>query len=143
VEVGSVARGLSRAEARRQAAIRLGELGLGDKAAHPAAGLSYGEERRIGLARALSLDPKFLLLDEPAAGLAAAEAEELRALIGHIRQRHGCGVLVIEHNVALVMTLCERVHVLDGGHTLATGSAAEIGAHPDVRRAYLGSTTLQ
>jgi branched-chain amino acid transport system ATP-binding protein len=109
----------------------------------PAAGLSYGEERRIGLARALAVNPLFLLLDEPAAGLAAAEADELRHLIVDIRSRYNCGVLVIEHNMALVMNLCERIHVLDSGRTIATGTPAEIRADAGVRRAYLGPNTLQ
>jgi branched-chain amino acid transport system ATP-binding protein len=139
VETGYVATGLGRAEARRRARQMLDELGLGDKAHHSASGLSYGEERRVGLARALSLNPRFLLLDEPAAGLAPAEAEELRHLIAGIRSQYKCGVLVIEHNMALVMTLCERIHVLDGGRTIASGSPDAIRSDPAVRRAYLGS----
>ena len=91
----------------------------------------------------LSLDPRFLLLDEPAAGLAPAEAEELSHLIGELRSRYECGVLVIEHNMALVMNLCERIHVLDGGRTIAAGKPEEIRAHPGVRRAYLGSAAPQ
>ena len=116
---------------------------LGDKAHRPAAGLSYGEERRVGLARALAINPRFLLLDEPAAGLAAAEAEELRELILDVRSKYECGILVIEHNMALVMNLCERIHVLDGGRTIAAGTPAEIRADAGVRRAYLGPETLQ
>ena len=102
-------------------------------------GLSYGEERRVGLARALAVKPNFLLLDEPAAGLAAAEAEELRNLILDIRSKYDCGILVIEHNMALVMNLCERIHVLDSGKTIAAGTPAEIRANADVRAAYLGT----
>ena len=98
------------------------------KAEPAASGLSYGEERRVGLARALAVNPRFLLLDEPAAGLAPAEAEELRHLIGELRAKYDCGVLVIEHNMALVMNLCERIHVLDGGRTIAAGTPAEIRA---------------
>src|SRR5581483_464400 len=105
--------------------------------------LSYGEERRLGLARALAVKPRFLLLDEPAAGLAAAEADELRKLIVDIRARYGCGVLVIEHNMALVMNLCERIQVLDSGRTIAAGTPAVIRADERVRRAYLGPNTLQ
>jgi branched-chain amino acid transport system ATP-binding protein len=143
VETGYVAQGLGRAEARRRALNILGDLHLADKAHRLAAGLSYGEERRVGLARALAVNPSFLLLDEPAAGLAAAEAEELRNLILDIRSKYDCGVLVIEHNMALVMNLCERIHVLDSGKTIAAGTPAEIRSHAGVRRAYLGSTTLQ
>ena len=105
--------------------------------------MSYGEERRVGLARALAVDPRFLLLDEPAAGLAAAEAEELRELILEIRSKYDCGVLVIEHNMALVMNLCERIQVLDSGRTIAVGTPAEIRADANVRRAYLGTSALQ
>ena len=143
VEIGYVGQGLGRAEARRRAADILTELRLADKAHRPAAGLSYGEERRVGLARALAVHPRFLLLDEPAAGLAAAEAEELRHLILDIRGKYQCGVLVIEHNMALVMNLCERIHVLDGGKTIAAGTPAEIRADAGVRRAYLGPDKLQ
>jgi branched-chain amino acid transport system ATP-binding protein len=143
VEVAYVSHGMRRAAARRRAGEILHSLGLGSKAHRPAHTLSYGDERRVGLARALAAEPQFLLLDEPAAGLVAAEADEMRHLISEIRNRHGCGVLVIEHNMALVMSLCERIHVLDGGRTIASGSANEILVHPEVRRAYLGSSALQ
>jgi branched-chain amino acid transport system ATP-binding protein len=143
VEIGYVAQGLGRIEARRRTLAILDELRMTGNAHRPAAGLSYGEERRIGLARALAVNPLFLLLDEPAAGLAAAEADELRHLIVDIRSRYNCGVLVIEHNMALVMNLCERIHVLDSGRTIATGTPAEIRADAGVRRAYLGPNTLQ
>ncbi len=143
VEASFVSHGIGRSQARRQAAEVLADLGLGEKAHRRAAGLSYGEERRVGLARALAANPHFLLLDEPAAGLAAAEADELRHFIGGLHAKYGCGVLVIEHNMALVMNLCHRIHVLDGGRTIATGTPADIRAHAGVRRAYLGSTALQ
>lgn len=139
VEVGLVGRGLGRAEARRRALDLLGEFDLAHRAGQPASALSYGEERRAGLARALALQPRFLLLDEPAAGLAAAEAEELKHSIRSVRERHGCGILVIEHNMALVMSLCDRIHVLSGGRTIATGRPDEVRADPAVRTAYLGS----
>jgi branched-chain amino acid transport system ATP-binding protein len=136
VEIGYVAHGLGRTAI-------LDELKMTENAHRPAAGLSYGEERRIGLARALAVNPLFLLLDEPAAGLAAAEADELRHLIVDIRSKYNCGVLVIEHNMALVMNLCERVHVLDSGRTIAAGTPMEIRADDGVRRAYLGPNALQ
>ncbi len=143
VEIGYVAQGHGRSEARRRALAILDELKMTENAQRPAAGLSYGEERRVGLARALAVNPLFLLLDEPAAGLAAAEADELRHLIVDIRSRYNCGVLVIEHNMALVMNLCERIHVLDSGRTIATGTPTEIRADAGVRRAYLGPSALQ
>lgn len=143
VEAGYVAHGVGRSEARRRVRTILDELGLGPKADFSAKGLSYGEERRLGLARALAAGPRFLLLDEPAAGLAPAEAVELRHLIGDIRQKYDCGVLVIEHNMALVLNLCDRIHVLDGGRTIAEGPPDAIRADKNVRRAYLGSAMLQ
>jgi branched-chain amino acid transport system ATP-binding protein len=143
VEVGYAADGLGRAEARRSARVVLEELGLADKRDRLASALSYGEERRVGLARALAANPRFLLLDEPAAGLAPAEAEELRHLIAGLRAKYECGILVIEHNMALVMNLCERIHVLDGGRTIAAGTPDHIRSHARVRSAYLGSAAPQ
>jgi branched-chain amino acid transport system ATP-binding protein len=139
VEAGFVAQGLGRSEARQRARAALAVLGLAHKANAGAVGLSYGEERRVGLARALAADPAFLLLDEPAAGLAPAEADELRHFIAGVRTNYDCGILVIEHNMALVMNLCARIHVLDGGRTIAEGTPAEIRANRDVRQAYLGA----
>jgi ABC-type branched-subunit amino acid transport system ATPase component len=143
VETSYVAHGSGRAEARRRAGAVLEELGFAEKANLLASGLSYGEERRVGLARALAADPTFLLLDEPAAGLSPPEAEELCHLIAALRDHYDCGILVIEHNMALVMDLCERIHVLNGGRTIAVGAPDAIRANPEVRRVYLGSTSLQ
>ena len=143
VETSYVAHGSGRAEARRRARDLLADLGLAEKMDFPAAGLSYGEQRRVGLGRALAVDPCFLLLDEPAAGLSPPEADELRRLIASLRERHGCGILVIEHNMALVMDLCERIQVLNSGRTIAAGTPSAIRANPEVRRVYLGSTSLQ
>jgi branched-chain amino acid transport system ATP-binding protein len=139
VEVGFVACGIGRSEARRRAREALAEFDLIDKAEATAGALSYGEERRAGLARALALEPRFLLLDEPAAGLAAAEAADLGAMIARIKKRYGCGVLVIEHNMALVMSLCDEIHVLNSGRTIAVGPPAAIRADAAVRAAYLGA----
>lgn len=143
IEVGFVSRGCGREEGRRRASALLGELNLLHKAGHRADSLSYGEERRAGLARALALEPRFLLLDEPAAGLAAAEAEELRQTVLRLRDRFGCGVLIIEHNMALVMRLCDRIHVLGSGRTIAAGVPDSIMADKAVRAAYLGGAEAQ
>ncbi len=139
IEVSCVNTGMSRSAARARAAELLQWGRLADKADRRASTLSYGDERRVGLVRALALRPKFLLLDEPAAGLNAAEADELRELIGHIQEGFDCAVLLIEHNMELVMNICHRLHVLDGGRTIATGTPAEVQAAPAFRRAYLGS----
>ena len=139
IEVSCVTAGAKRAEARRRAAELLDWAGLGDKAQQLAGTLNYGDERRVGLLRALALRPRFLLLDEPAAGLNAAEASALRTMIGHIRNSFGCAVLIIEHNMELVMNLCERLHVLGSGRTIAAGSPAEVQANPLFRSAYLGA----
>ena len=104
----------------------------------PAAALTYGEERKVGIARALALEPRYLLLDEPAAGMAAAEVEDLRQAIVRIRATYDCGILVVEHNMALIFALCDRIHVLGSGRTLAIGSPEEISANATVREAYLG-----
>ncbi|MEQ8499545.1 MAG: ATP-binding cassette domain-containing protein [Sneathiellaceae bacterium] len=138
VELGAVGKGIARAAARAEAAEILDWLGLGAMAGLQAGTLPYGDERWVGLARALAGRPRFLLLDEPAAGLNEAEAERLVTMVARIRDRFGCGVLIIEHNMKLVMSLCDRIHVLEHGRTIATGTPAEAQADPEVRRAYLG-----
>jgi branched-chain amino acid transport system ATP-binding protein len=139
LEVGLGSRGLGRAAARRRAAELLDYMGLTARAHMPGNTLSYGEECRVGIARALALQPNFLLLDEPAAGLNIGEAEALGDLIRRIRADFGCGVLVIEHNMKLVMGLCERLHVLASGRTIAEGSPADVFRDAAFRSAYLGA----
>jgi branched-chain amino acid transport system ATP-binding protein len=138
LEVGLVATGVSRSRARERAKALLAEFLPGGRASIPAAALTYGEERKVGIARALALGPRYLLLDEPAAGMAAAEVEDLRRAIIRIRAAYGCGVLVVEHNMALIFALCDRIHVLGSGRTLAIGSPETIRANTTVREAYLG-----
>jgi branched-chain amino acid transport system ATP-binding protein len=138
VEVGALGRGVGRRRARRHAFELLAWLGLEGYADIPARALPFGLERRVGIARALALDPRFLLLDEPAAGLGEGEADEFVRLVQEIGRRYGCGILLIEHNMPLVMRICHRVQVLAGGRTLAIGSPDEVQADAAVRRAYLG-----
>ncbi len=142
IEVSCVNIGMSRSSARGRAAELLKWGGLSEISDRIATSLSHGDERRIGLLRALALNPTFLLLDEPAAGLNAAEADELRHLIAHIQETFSCAVLLIEHNMELVMNVCHRLHVLDGGRTIATGTPTEVQRSPAFRRAYLGAHAL-
>jgi ABC-type branched-subunit amino acid transport system ATPase component len=138
LEVSLAANGLSRRQARARAKALLAEFLPGDRGGLPASALTYGEERNVGIARALALEPRYLLLDEPAAGMAAAEAEDLRTAILRVRAAYGCGILVVEHNMALIFALCDRIHVLGSGRTIAVGSPTEISANARVREAYLG-----
>ena len=140
LEVSLVANGLSRRRARERARRRCSPiLCLEIAASCPPRTLTYGEERKVGIARALALGPRYLLLDEPAAGMAAAEAEDLRTAILRVRAAYRCGILVVEHNMALIFALCDRIHVLGSGRTIAVGSPAEISANARVREAYLGA----
>jgi ABC-type branched-subunit amino acid transport system ATPase component len=139
LEVSLVANGLSRRRARERAKALLADFLPGDRGGVPASALTYGEERKVGIARALALEPHYLLLDEPAAGMAAAEAEDLRTAILRVRAAYKCGILVVEHNMALIFALCDRIHVLGSGRTIAVGSPSEISADTRVREAYLGA----
>jgi branched-chain amino acid transport system ATP-binding protein len=124
--------------AAQRASELLERLGLDRYAGNPAASLAHGDERRLGVARALATEPKYVLLDEPAAGLPEAEVPDFAAVVRSVSEEHGAGVLLIDHNMALIMEVCDRIQVLDQGATLAEGTPAEIRANLDVAAAYLG-----
>ncbi len=119
-------------------AIHLLELfGIAGLADHPATGLSYGEQRRVEIARALATKPKILLLDEPAAGLNEVESDELRGTLKSIRDS-GVTILLIEHDMKLVMGVCDVITVLDYGRKIAEGPCESVSGDPVVIEAYLG-----
>jgi branched-chain amino acid transport system ATP-binding protein len=111
---------------------------LEDVADEPSTSLPYGNQRRLEIARAMMLQPKLLLLDEPAAGMNYGEAEGLKTQIRWLRDTFDLSVVLVEHNMQVVMGVCEDIHVLDHGETIAHGPPALVRAHPKVLAAYLG-----
>jgi branched-chain amino acid transport system ATP-binding protein len=140
VEVAALGVGASARDARTRAQRLLGALGLGARADENASALPHGDERKLGVARALATEPRFVLMDEPAAGLTEAEVPDLAAVVRSVRDDHGAGVLLIDHNVTLILDVCDRIHVLDQGRTLAEGTPDEIRKNIDVANAYLGGS---
>jgi branched-chain amino acid transport system ATP-binding protein len=143
VEVAALGAGASGRAARERAHELLDLLGLAQHADAPADGLAQGDERRLGVARALATSPRFVLLDEPAAGLPEAEVSVFAEAVQTARGEREAGVLLIDHNMALIMEICDRIHVLDQGRTLAEGTPAEVRANLDVTAAYLGESAVQ
>ena len=142
VEVAALGTGAGPKNARRRADELLDLLGLRARADLPAAVLAHGDERRLGVARALATEPAFVLMDEPAAGLSEAEVPDFAEVVRSVRDDHEAGVLLIDHNMALVMGVCDRIQVLDQGRTLAEGTPSEIRGNLDVTAAYLGESAV-
>jgi len=139
LEVTGVGLGMSRRAAIAEAEALLDWIGIGALGPRIAGTLPYTDERRVAIGRALMGRPAYILLDEPAAGMSTPEARELSALIRHIAGDLGCGVLLIEHNVGLVLGLCEHIVVLDSGAIIEEGPPAAIRDSEKVRHAYMGT----
>ena len=125
-------------EAMDFAAHWLEQVNLTDIANRPAGTLAYGQQRRLEIARCMMTRPRILMLDEPAAGLNPKETEDLKALIGMLRDKHGVTVLLIEHDMKLVMSISDHIVVINQGCPLADGTPEQIRDNPDVIKAYLG-----
>jgi ABC-type branched-subunit amino acid transport system ATPase component len=115
------------------------EFKLGDDLGQLPPDLSYGRQRLVGIARSVALEPSILLLDEPAAGLNTRESTELAVLLRRLAEQWGMAILLIEHDVELVLSLCDRIVVLDFGKKIAEGTPVEIRSNPAVIASYLGS----
>ena len=131
------------AELERRAMQHLEELGLGNLHAVPAAALSYGNQRKVEIARALALKPCVVLLDEPAAGMNANETTELLGFIRQIHSRYALSTIVVEHDMSLIMRLCDRIQVLNYGQTICEGAPEQVRSNPAVIEAYLGTRREQ
>ena len=136
--VVGVGLGYSRSASESEAKRVLKWMGIGHLADLKTAGLPYIDIRRVGIARAIMFTPKYLLLDEPAAGMSEMEADDLATIIHRIADELGCGVLLIEHNVGLVLKVSHHVYVLDAGKIIEEGDRDTILSSKIVREAYLG-----
>jgi branched-chain amino acid transport system ATP-binding protein len=139
VEVAALGVGRPARAARGRAGELLGLLGLQERAHQDAGLLPHGEEMKLGVARALATEPRYVLMDEPAAGLSDTEVPAFADVLRSVRNEHDAGVLVIDHNMALIMGVCDRVYVLDEGKLIAQGPPDEVRRDEQVAAAYLGA----
>lgn len=138
VQVAAIGTGRSTRQARTDAAYLLGMLGIDSWAEHQAAALPHGVERLLGVARAVATRPRYLLLDEPAAGLNEGEIDGFADAIRHLATVHGMGILLIDHNMKLIRPVCDYLHVLVEGRSFADGLTADVMASEALAEAYLG-----
>lgn len=143
VETAALAKGIKRKDARKIATEILQEFGMLSRAETIAANLNYGDKRRVEIARALAATPKFLLLDEPAAGMNESESQMLCKQLLELPKQRNLGILIIDHDMPLISRLCDRVHVIASGKTIAAGLIENVRKDPAVIEAYLGSSARQ
>lgn len=143
VEVAAVSAGLKRSQTSELVCSVLDQLGVSNLADMAAGALPYGAERRVEIARALATSPIFMLLDEPAAGLNEAESDDLLHILASISENAGCGILIVDHDMRLIMRLCQRVHVLNYGKTIGEGKPEQVRKNSEVLQAYLGTSTRE
>ncbi|MBR0706711.1 ABC transporter ATP-binding protein [Bradyrhizobium liaoningense] len=139
LEVTGVGLGQTRRDAIAEADRVMAWLGISHLANTVAGALPYTDERRVAIGRAIMCTPRYLLLDEPAAGMSEHESHDLAAIIRRIARELNVGVLLIEHNIGLVLELCERIFVLDSGQIIEVGPPAQIRSSDEVRHAYMGT----
>ncbi|HLT02222.1 MAG TPA: ABC transporter ATP-binding protein [Geminicoccaceae bacterium] len=139
VAIAAMSVGVARRSAFREARSLLEAFGLERWIDEPATALPYGLERLVEVARALAMRPRYLFLDEPAAGLDEGESEELLGHLSRIPEERALGMLIVDHDMHLIMRLCHRLHVLNYGRTIAEGTPEEVRRVPEVIEAYLGS----
>ncbi len=143
IQLAALGSGISAKEARQVSLELLEALELRPRAELPAAVLPHGEAQKVSVARALAAQPRYVLLDEPAAGLSESDIASFASLVRRVRDDYRAGVLLVDHNLALIMDVCDRIHVLDQGRTLASGTPTEIRRNIDVTAAYLGSSGIE
>jgi branched-chain amino acid transport system ATP-binding protein len=138
VELGAMGAGLHGVAGRKAAMSALDLLGIAHIANDIAGNVALGDGRRAGIARAVACEPDFLLMDEPAAGLDEGETEALSRTIVEVRDELECGVLLVEHDMSVIFGICEDIHVMDSGRTIAVGNPDDIRTNPVVIEAYFG-----
>lgn len=140
IELAAIAQGNSRRESKERANELMVKFDLSHYADQLAHTLNYGDKRRVEISRALAGQPKFLLLDEPAAGMNEAESNTLLEILSQLPTDYNLGILIIDHDMTLIMRLCSRLHVIDSGKTIGEGDVETVRKLPKVIEAYLGSS---